>query len=237
MPPRITRRDLHPRDLVVLRDLVRFGVLADNQIQRRYGNALLMADRLAMLEAGCLINQPRSKVIAGTSIYSATQYGAVVAGCGLNWRIPPEGHLAHDIAVVDLADYLVEHDPGAEWKTEREFGRVLRALGPRMRGLGFPKERRHTPDGLLLSRGKRLAIELEHSDKGEQRYIGICRWFACELRLDGIHWYVDNPKIIARIQKANREHGFDRDIDVQIEAFPPGVVIRAQVGSWAPSRE
>jgi hypothetical protein len=230
----ITLRDLHPLDIVVLRDLVRFGVLADDQIERRYGDATFTADRLALLEAGGFVNKPRTDVIQGAAIYCTTRYGAIVARCGLGWTTPREGHLAHDIAVVDLADYLLVQDPAADWKTEREIGRVLRRIGPAMRGRGLPKERRHTPDGLLLSGGKRLAIELEHSDKGEQRYIGICRWFALELRLDGVRWYVDNPKIIARIVKANRQHGFDRDIDVKIEPFPPGVFVRNQARPWTP---
>jgi hypothetical protein len=230
----ITLRDLHPLDILVLRDLVRFGVLADDQIERRYGDATLTANRLALLEAGAFINKPRPNVIQGTVIYTASQYGTAIARCGLGWRTPLEGHLAHDVAVVDLADYLLRQDPRADWKTEREVGRVLRAIGPAMRARGLPKERRHTPDGLLLSDGKRLAIELEHSDKGEQRYVGICRWFAREVRLHGVHWYVDNPKIIARIAKANRQHGYDRDIDVKIEPFPPGVFVRNQARQWAP---
>jgi hypothetical protein len=234
MPELVTLRDLHPPDMRVLRDLVRFGVMADDQLARRYGDASLSADRLAVLAAGGFINKPRADVIQGATIYSASRYGSIVARCGLGWRTPLEGHLAHDIAVVDLADYLLVKDSQSDWKTEREVGRVLRAIGPAMRGRGLPKVRRHTPDGLLVSAGKLLAIELEHSDKGDQRYIGICRWFALELRLAGVHWYVDNPKIITRIQKANRQHGFDRDIDVKIEPFPPGVVVRNQVRRWMP---
>jgi hypothetical protein len=228
----LTLRNLHVLDILVLRDLVRFGVMANDQIERRYRDASFTASRLALLEAGGLINKPRPNVIQGASIYTASPTGAAFARCGLGWRTPLEGHLAHDIAVVDLADYLLDQDPQADWKTEREVGRVLRQIGPAMRARGLPKERRHTPDGLLLSGGRRLAIELEHSDKGDQRYVRICRWFALELRLDGVRWYVDNPKIIARIARANRQHGFDRDIDVKIEAFPPGVVVRNQARRW-----
>jgi hypothetical protein len=234
MPHLITLRDLHPLDILVLRDLVRFGVLADDQVARRYHDAVLAADRLALLLAGGFVNKPRTDVIQGALIYTASRYGGIVARCGLSAQTPRDGHLAHDVAVVDLADYLLRQHPQADWKTEREVGRALRRIGPAMRGRGLPKERRHTPDGLLLDDGKRLAVELEHSDKGEQRYVGICRWFALELRLDGVHWYVDNPKIIARISKANRQHGFDRDIDVKIEPFPPGVVVRNQARPWAP---
>jgi len=228
----ISLRNLHPLDILVLRDLVRFGVLADDQITRRYRDPAIAADRLALLAAGGFINQPRTNVIQGAAIYTTTTYGTAVARCGLAWRLPLEGHLAHDIAVVDLADYLLDKHPEADWKTEREVGRVLRAIGPAMRGRGWPKETRHTPDGLLLGGGKRVAIELEHSDKGNQRYVRICRWFAGELRLDGIHWYVDSPRISARIARANHDHGYDRDIDVKIEPFPPGVVVRNQAVGW-----
>jgi hypothetical protein len=234
MPHLITLRDLHERDKLVLRDLVRFGVLADDQIERRYQDAALAANGLALLLAGGFVNKPRSDIIQGAIVYTASRYGGIVARCGLKAQAPRDTHLAHDIAVVDLADYLLRHNPRADWKTEREVGRALRQIGPATRGRGLSRERRHTPDGLLLDDGKCLAIELEHSDKGEQRYVGICRWFAVELRLNGVHWYVDNPKIITRIKKANRQHGFDRDIEVMIEPFPPGVVMRSQARPWAP---
>src|SRR6266852_2870436 len=97
----ITLRDLHPLDILILRDLVRFGVLADDQIQRRYGNAAVSSNRLALLESGGFINRPRADVIQSTVIYTATRYGTVITRCGLAWRTPREGHLAHDIAVVD----------------------------------------------------------------------------------------------------------------------------------------
>src|SRR5205823_353120 len=118
----ISRRNLHTLDALVLRDLVRFGVMAGDQIERRYRDAAFAADRLALLEAGGFINKPRTEVIDGATIYTASFYGATVACCGLGWRMPREGHLAHDIAVVDLADYLIDKDPAADWKTEREVG-------------------------------------------------------------------------------------------------------------------
>ena len=115
----ITLRNLHPLDILVLRDLVRFGVLANDQIERRYGDSALSTDRLALLESGGYVNKPRSDVIQGTAIYTATRYGNAIARCGLGWRLPLEGHLAHDVAVVDLADYLLGQEPAADWKTER----------------------------------------------------------------------------------------------------------------------
>src|SRR5207253_7572999 len=85
------------------------------------------------------------------------------------------------------------------------------------------------PIWLLLTDGKRLAIELEHTDKGDLRYAEICRWFALSVRVDGIRWYVDDPKIMARIRRVNEQHGYAQDVDVTYAPFPPGVVVRRWV--------
>jgi hypothetical protein len=224
----ISLRDLVPHDILVLRDLVRFGALADDQVARRYGNAAFAVDRIARLVDGGLVEQ-WAPLIQATTLYSATAVGTGVSRCGLRPTRPSLEHLRHDIAVVDLADYLLAQHPDADWRTEREVGRVLRD-GPRlMRSRGLRTGPGHRPDGLLLLDGKRLAIELEHTDKGDTRYAHICRWFALNLRVDGVRWYVDDPKIIARLKRANEQHGFGPDIDTRIESFPPGVFVRSWV--------
>ena len=95
-------------------------------------------------------------------------------------------------------------------------------------------ERPHRPDGLLLSEGERIGIELEHSDKYEQRYRRISSWFVREWRLDRVHWYVDNPRIVDRLRQVNAENGFDRDMQIEIEPFPPGVTMRRRPGAFDP---
>jgi hypothetical protein len=130
--------------------------------------------------------------------------------------------------VVDLADYILEHEPRAEFRTEREVARVLRPGGHMERSWGL-KVYGHKPDGLVLSDGKRLAIELEHTDKGDLRYAEICRWFALTVRIDGIRWYVDNPKTLDRIRRVNEQHGYAQDVDVTYAPFPPGVAVRPWV--------
>ena len=132
--------------------------------------------------------------------------------------------------LVDLADCLLAQDPGAEWRTEREVTRFLGESGGRSRRTVRQAGKDHRPDGLLLSGGKRLAIELEHSGKSIAEYESICRWFACAVQLHGVRWYVDDPKVGDRIRRVNRQHGFDLDIEVTIEPFPPGVFIRNRVG-------
>jgi hypothetical protein len=223
MPRLIAPTDLNAQDLLVLRDLVRFGVLAADQIARRYGDASLAALRIPLLHDGRAILMWRD-TLDGERVYSATALGRHLADVEVDPLKTNERHLAHDVAVVDLADYLLAHNPGLEWRTERELRRVLDAIA--LPPAYLPGDNRHRPDGLLFEHGDRVAVELEHSDKFEQRYTHISRWFAREYRLDRVRWYVDRPRIVRRLQAINHDFGFARDIPIEIEPFPPGVVIR-----------
>ena len=227
----LTLRDLSAADRVVLRELVRFGVLAADQIARRYGDPSLAASRVPLLHEGRVILKWRD-TLDGVRVYSPTSLGKHLADVEVDPLKTNERHLAHDVAVVDLADYLVAHNPDLEWRTERELRPVLDSIGPPPPCM--PGQHRHRPDGLLLGRGERVAIELEHSDKFEQRYTQISRWFATEYRLDRVRWYVDQPRIVRRLREVNDQHGFARDIAVEIEPFPPGVVVRKRPDRFEP---
>jgi hypothetical protein len=230
MPRRLTLRDLQPLDILVLRDLVRFGILTGDQIQRRYHDSSLAHARLDLLVPSGFVER-WSPLVKETTVFSATGLGAHAARCGLRPTRPSLEHLRHDIAVVDLADYLLGHEPEAEWHTEREVGRILRGSDPLTRRRGFPRGFGHRPDGLLVADGTRLAIELEHRDKGDLRYARIFRWFALTVRVDGVRWYVDDDRIIARLRRVSAQHGFAADVDFTYSPFPPGVVIRPWVRS------
>ncbi|MGI9147413.1 MAG: hypothetical protein ACR2IK_12795 [Chloroflexota bacterium] len=225
----ITHRDLDPADMPVLRDLVRFGALADDQIARRYRDPSLAAARLPVLVEYGLV-EAWSPLIQDTAVFSTTAAGARVASAGLRSTRPSIQHLRHDIAVVDLADSILQQEPQSDFRTEREVGRLLRGGSPAVRSSG-PTTYGHKPDGLLLSRGKWLAIELEHTDKGDLRYAEICRWFALSIRVGGVRWYVDNPKTMARIRRVNEQHGYAQDVDVTYAPFPAGVAVRRWAGS------
>jgi hypothetical protein len=151
---------------------------------------------------------------------------------GVHPRSASASHLARDVAVVDLADVLLANEPDLEWFTEDEVRSYLDQIGPPPHRL--PGEPLHRPDGLLVGRGERIAIELEHSDKHEMRYIRICKWFVREWRLDRVRWYVDQPRIADRLRQVKVQHGFDRDIGVEIEPFPPGVALRRRLGRFDP---
>jgi hypothetical protein len=227
MPRLLTLRDLSAGDLVVLRELVRFGVLAADQIARRYRDPLLATTRVPRLCDGQVVEE-EPDTLDGAHVYSPTRLGESLAHIEVDRFKRNDHHLAHDVAVVDLADYLLDHHPDLEWRTERELRRALEAIGPPPARV--PGDNRHRPDGLLLGRGGLVAVELEHSDKGEQRYTQISRWFATEYRLDRVRWYVDQPRIARRLRQVNDQHGFGRDIALEIEPFPPGVVVRKRSG-------
>ena len=228
----LTRRDLAPGDVEALRDLVRFGVMADDQIVRRYPDSALALDRIPILKAGGAIFR-WTQILEGARLYSPTGLGRHLARVsGVEQRKTSERHLAHDVTLVDLADYLLTSDPSLEWKTEREVQRFLDKVAPPPRLLRG--ERPHRPDGLLLCGSERIGIELEHSDKYDQRYITISRWFVREWRLDRVRWYVDNPKIVARLRQVNAQHGFDRDMQIEVVPFPAGVVMRQRPGPFDP---
>jgi hypothetical protein len=225
----LTRRDLEADDLTALRELIRFGVMADDQLARRYADPVGAYQRLPLLKDGGLVFRWREP-LGNSRVYSPTRLGQhLVRVRGLDARKPSPTHLAHDVALVDLADFLLEHHPGLAWRTEREVRPFLDEIGPRR---PVPGNRPHRPDGLLLAGGERIAIELEHSDKYEQRYIRISQWFVGEWRLDRVRWYVDSPRIVDRLRQVNSEHGFDRDMLIEIEPFPPGVVFRKRPGLY-----
>lgn len=214
---------LTPADVSVLRRTVRFGCAADYQTLRYYSSPATARRRLAQMRRDGLLER-REEALVGAIIYQPTQAGVRAARCGLHYAAPRPGHLAHDVALADLADYLERTEPHARWFTEREIPRLLLEAA---NGVKVPRPfRNHTPDGILLLDGRRIAVELEHSLKSEGAYTDICRWFAQEVRIDAIRWYVDNPRIVKLVRRVNQQHALDNDIEVKFFDFPPGVVVR-----------
>jgi hypothetical protein len=236
-PPRHARAPLqHPavdaHDLPALRDLVRFGVMADDQFARRYPDPPFGRARLLQLkEAGVVDRWWES--LEGARVYSPARLARLIAPVpGLRPHTTHASHLAHDVAVVDLADALLAHDANHRWLTEDELGAFLDQVAPpprRARG-----ETHHRPDGLLVTADARIAIELEHSDKYNARYARISAWFVREWRVDRVRWYIDTPRILQRLRDVNERHGFDRDMRIELQEFPPTVRIRRRPGRYEP---
>jgi hypothetical protein len=216
--------DVDPRDIEALRDLVRFGVMADDQLARRYAPAADVFTRLPHLKETGIVHRWWES-LEGARIYSPTRLARLIARVpNLRPRTTHVTHLAHDVALVDLADYLISQDPSSCWFAEDEVRGYLDQIAPtprRPRG-----DTRHRPDGLLVANGGRIAIELEHSDKYQTRYARISAWFVREWRIDRVRWYVDNPRTLERLRDVNQRHGFDRDMKIELEPLPPSVRVR-----------
>lgn len=224
--------DLDPLDLPALRDLARFGVMADDQLARRYPDPTLAFKRLPVLKEAGIVSR-WWVALEGARVYSPTRLGRLIASVPrLRPRTTYVTHLAHDVAVVDLADYLVAHEPGLQWVTEDELRGFLDQVAPsprRMRG-----DTRHRPDGLTVADNIRTAIELEHSEKYADRYARISAWYVGEWRVDRVRWYIDQPQILHRLSRINEQHGFDHDMRIELVEFPPGVRVRERPGRYEP---
>lgn len=224
--------NVDPRDIPALRDLVRFGVMADDQLARRYADPALAFARLPELKEAGIVSRWWVS-LEGARVYSPTRLGRLIANVpDLHPRTTFASHLAHDVALVDLADSLVAHQPDLRWLTEDEVRGFLDQIAPsppRMRG-----DTRHRPDGLVIENDRRIAIELEHSEKYRDRYVRISAWFVKEWRIDRVRWYVDRPHILERLREVNETHGFDHDMGIELLEFPPGVRIRQRPGRYEP---
>jgi hypothetical protein len=227
---RVTRPDLDPLDLHALGDLVRFGVMAEDQLARRYADSAFGAARLPRLWEAGIVNL-WSDVLEGASVYSPTRLTQRIVGVSnVSPRQPRRAHLAHDVAVVDLADYLVANEPGSQWIAEDELRNFLREIAPEP--LRLWRDTRHRPDGLLVTPEHRIGIELEHSDKYHKRYADISGWFVREWRIDRVRWYIDNPRVFQHLREAYELHSYDRDMHIELVEFPPGVHLRARPGQF-----
>jgi hypothetical protein len=221
---------IDPLDLPALRDLARFGVMAGDQLARRYADPTLAKSHLPMLVDDGFAEEWTIQ-LEGGQVYSPTRQTRLVTGVtGLNPHVTRVAHLAHDVALVDLADHLVANVPDLRWFTEDEVAGFLNQIAPaprRSRG-----DTRHRPDGLIVHQNLRIAIELEHTAKDPSRYQRISSWYIKEFRVDRVRWYVDRPRVLHALRRVNEAHGFDRDMHIELVEFPPGVRVRQQPGRF-----
>ena len=149
MSPKHRMPRLDPRDVVVVRDMLRFRALVTEHVARRTGNSIDTAyQTLARLTRLGLV-QKEPNWIRGTELWTATQRGARAVKSRRKVSALWPGGLPHDLALVDLADQLLLDDPRATWRTEREIvGERARA-----RRRGEPSGTGHQPDGLLVVAG------------------------------------------------------------------------------------
>jgi hypothetical protein len=215
---------LTEHDRAVLGDLVRFGALTRDQIARRWFGSRPRAATLrltALATAGYVRRTP--PVIAGTDVYTATRRGTFKADVGLGPVEIDFDHLRHDLAVADLADWLLEREPDTEWVTEREL-RAAALDAARLDGSGrLGRGAGHIPDGLLVTPKSRTAIELERTAKRPLAYDRIFRWYAAAVQFDGVRWFVVGRALLAYLTQLVERYGLASTVSV--EPLPAAVRI------------
>ena len=142
---------------------------------------------------------------------------------------PPQlklGCYAHDVgaAWLCLAAREGTFGPMREVIAERNLrshdGRVDRDAEPygvRLGGVGsHGRERLHYPDLLLVtSEGRRIAVELELSSKGNRRREQILGGYGADARIDAVLYLIENPSLARAIERSAERVGVDHRVHVQ----------------------
>jgi hypothetical protein len=202
---------LTARDYLVLVDLVRFGALTIDQLTRHHFRSTSgCSQRMAKLRGYGYVAGTRIFYRGGTA-FVATPRGARLADLGLRpGRLVPET-AAHQLAVIDLADWCLGQDPTATWTTERELRHdagqawLDEQEQPSLLTSGLP----HMPDGLLSDASGQVAIELELSAKPPLAYQRIFRWYAGATEYDRVRWFVRSDRLRQRLTGLVRRHGLE----------------------------
>jgi hypothetical protein len=221
LPRQTLAQRLSIDDRTVLWDAIRFGALTFEQIARRYHSiGQRQLPQLDWLRRRGLLSK-RPDWLSNTTFYVATPRAARVLNSPLTAITPKPLFLLHDLTLVNLADWLVERNPGATWRTEREL-RAAPRLNP---GWGRPERPGHPPDGLLIVDQQCIGIELEFDFRDYAKYARVCRWFAAHIEYDGLHWYVGSGLLERRIPLIVAANALGPDLDIRVFRIPNEVEV------------
>lgn len=114
------------------------------------------------------------------------------------WRPEAIASLRHLVAVTDVRLHVAERSPDGVWVSERLVRRAAAVSG---------ECRRHLPDAEVLIGDRRVAIEVELTQKERGRTETIA--FELLARYDAV-WYFAPPSVHRHLQRALRRTGFER---------------------------
>jgi hypothetical protein len=231
--PRVHAPQLTPRDVDIVRWIVRHGVVSLDHVgarffwrpeSRTYGRSAAYHCLQRLTQLGLVISRQPDGY--RRSVIRATSRGAQLANVGLRPAPLVPRELNHTLALVTLAEFLLYENPGAELRTERE----LRAQRYRdiARGARPPRGSGRIPDAILRlpspgARGptyRTVAIELDLSRKDHATWEHIISAYRFDKEVDQVWWYVTPGRIerarliVARCEAADR-------IEVRACSFRP----------------
>jgi hypothetical protein len=151
---------LHPRDLMLLGWLGEQYAATTDQLEVLLGCGPRSVQRvLARLRDAGLVSTHR--VLVGQPAW-VTSTRAGLRACGSQYKVwePKLGVLLHTAAVNDVRLHIQARSPEAEWVSERALARDRRAG-------------EHLPDGVVITEGRRVGVEVELTVKSERRLRAI----------------------------------------------------------------
>ena len=159
--PRPPRELLRTGDLQLLTWLAEQYAASGDQLQPLLGCGSRTVQRtLARLRAHGLIET--SRLLADQPLWiTPTARGLRACGSGFGtWR-PRVGLLAHVAAVNEVRLHVQGRDPDAEWVSERQLAKQRQDA------------REHLPDGVVITGGRSVAVEVELTLKSRRRVEAI----------------------------------------------------------------
>jgi hypothetical protein len=192
------RGALTPRDIELLRYVTRHGVCTGEQVgERFFAGSTACWRRLRILEQLGLIVRHRTWW-QGPRVILATSVGTQLADADL----PPARinlpELEHALAVVDLSEQLLKENRGSRWVTERELRRdAIRSH--RADGMEPRPGRVRTADGVLVVGERRIAVELDLTNKRTEVYEQLLRSYAGARGVDAVWWFGRSAPMLERL--------------------------------------
>jgi hypothetical protein len=232
--PPLTARDLSLLDFAAVHRLILAG-----HAQSLLGVSAQVAQRrMTALTRGGYLDAHR--VFAGQpACYQITRDGLGAAGSDLAPpRLDVRGY-AHDVGLawLWLAARRGAFGPLRELMAERtlrsedarraaavragvafqDAGSVTGPYGVRLGGLGaHGRERLHYPDLLLVTEdGRRIAVELELTSKGQSRRQAILSGYGADARVGTVLYLVDRPAVGRTVEASARRLGMAALVQVQ----------------------
>jgi hypothetical protein len=200
--PLITRRDRE-----ILAYLTRHGVSTPDQVGRRFFKSQWACYRRLRKLEGIRLLVKRRTWWQQPNVLTPTSLGTALSQVDL----PPVprlvlARLEHDLAVVDLSELILGHNKGASWLTERELrrdaARELQRRGMAQRQVMPPR----SPDGMLvLSDGRRIAIELDLTGKTSIVYQRILSAYVAKSGLAQVWWFSPSARVRERLSQLIRD--------------------------------
>ena len=163
---------LQPRDLAILANVLKFGILSSEQISGLHfkgAHFTVVLRRLRILEKEKLLNRIDSLPKA-QSAWSLSVAGARILKVDPPARFTNRNTTLHDVTVSQVRMSLEAVGLGQEFSSEQELRRRLPAQ------TGLAEKALQIPDGIFVaedyvaSEPKVVALEIELNAKNHQRY-------------------------------------------------------------------